>query len=138
MKTIVRKPFSDFLFDDFFTQNRFENHSIKTNVKTNISKTENQYLIELLIPGVTKDDLIIEINKGTLAVKTKSQEEITDEVKTNYLRKEFDKIEFNKSFKLPENAEQEQISAEVKNGILSIAIPVAVPKKEIPTRVVIK
>lgn len=137
MKTIVRKPFSDLLFDDLFVQDKF-NRTIPSQVKTNILKDEHNYTIQLAAPGIAKENVQIEIKKDTLYVSQKEQEEIETNGDQKYLRKEFEAMSLNKTFKLPENIEVDKISAEAKNGILSIHLPLAVPKKEIPTRITVK
>lgn len=107
--------------------------------KVNITEDDKSYTIELAAPGVTKEDLKINIEKDLLTISsevnpsTKAQGDNkkedsstntkSEEKKPKFLKKEFSYYGFKRSFKIPENAETGGINASYVNGILSVVIP---------------
>lgn len=88
----------------------------------NISETASDYLIKAELPEVKKEDVSITLQNGviTIAGERKFRKEDKDE---NSLRVESFYGTFSRSFALPENADQEHISAETKDGVLRVRIP---------------
>lgn len=101
----------------------------------NISETASEYLIKAELPEVKKEDVSITLQNGviTIAGERKFRKEDKDE---NSLRVESFYGTFSRSFALPENADQEHISAESKDGVLRVRIPKVAAKS--PTSVEIK
>ncbi len=93
-----------------------------------ITETEQEYQIKAELPEVKKDDVKIEVDKGVLTLKGERKTE------TETKDKKVHKVErfygsFARSFTLPENTDQDQITAESKDGMLYIHIPkIAEPK----------
>lgn len=88
----------------------------------NISETDELFYLEMVIPGFSKEDVAIEVDKDILTISSEVQEE--NEVKTEqFTRKEFEKRSFKRSFNLPETVNQDSIKGSYENGILSIELP---------------
>lgn len=102
-------------------------------MQCDIYEKDNEYHLEMDIPGYQKDEIKIECHKGTLTVKAEKNEvsEEQDE-KKNYIKKErkYGKIE--RSFYLGD-IEEENIHAKYDNGILEIIVP---EKKEIEKKTI--
>lgn len=74
------------------------------------------------LPGISKDDIDIEIKDGLLTLKSEKQEE--KEVKEDaYYVKECRIGRYKRSFRLPDDIDEENVSADLKDGILSITLP---------------
>ena len=98
--------------------------------KVNVVENDNNYVVEVALPGVDKQNVNIGVEDNVLTVEVKSEVEKNVEEK-NYIRKEFSYSNFERSFDLPENTDAEKIGAEFKDGILNITIDkVAVLKNE--------
>ncbi len=89
----------------------------------------DKYQIEAEIPGIDKDDLEIELRDGNLVIEGESSKEIEDEGE-DYLRKERGYRSFYRQLPVPEEVEQEDVSASLDQGILCIDLP----KKEEETK----
>ena len=93
--------------------------------RMNIMETKDNYKLELCIPGLTKDDIKLNIDaEGNLVVemiKETKNEKKNEEMR--YLRHEFSVEHFRQTVMLPDDIHKEQISAKVENGILDIVIP---------------
>ena len=91
--------------------------------KVNIIDTLDAITIEAAIPGLSKEDIEIELNDETLTIKGASKN-IKSQEKPNYLRRELKKSFFSRSFKLTkEKLDLTQISAASENGLLTVTVP---------------
>ena len=83
------------------------------------------YTMEVAAPGLKKDMVKMNIDKdGYLNVSIENKDEKKEEKKEeHYLRREFSYSSYSQSYALPEDADQEKISAEVSDGVLKIEIP---------------
>lgn len=93
---------------------------------TNVIEEEDYYLIEVAIPGFAKEDVSIKVENGSIKI---SAEKKDTKENTKYLRREFGVYKFERSFKLADTINQQNISAEVINGILNIILPKVEEKK---------
>jgi HSP20 family protein len=102
--------------------------------RANILEEDHEYVVELFIPGVSKEEIKIELNNDLLIVSAETKKE--QEVK--YQTREFNYDTFKRSFTLPEDVKVDDITAEYLNGILKIALPKVAKapqlKKEIEIR----
>lgn len=87
----------------------------------NIRETKNHYKLEVAVPGFKKDDFKITTEDGLLTISAETSKEEKEE-KENYSRREFSRASFTRSFKLPDNAEEDHISASYQNGLLEIEL----------------
>ena len=115
-------PFLDFakrfFNDDFnYVPSLFESKGL-----SNISETENEYLIDVSAPGFKKEDINIELENDILKISSEIQNE-NEETNDGYYRKEFCKSSFERNFAVPKNSNKDEISAAMEDGILTIKIP---------------
>ena len=95
--------------------------------RMNIMETKDNYKLELCIPGLTKEDVKLNIDaEGNLVVemvKETKNEKKENKEEMRYLRHEFSVEHFRQTVMLPDDIHKENISAKVENGILDIVIP---------------
>ena len=116
MNLIPRNFFFDDDLDTFFAP------SIRKNdAKCDIYEEDNEYHIEMDVPGYDKKDINIEIKDGYLTIKGNKSFEEEKETK-RYIRKERAYGSFERSFALGD-VDVESIDANFNNGTLSIVIP---------------
>jgi HSP20 family protein len=87
----------------------------------NITERENDYKIDLAVPGLDKKDFNIEIENNQIVVWGERKEEKLEE-KEKATKREFQYGSFKRSFTLPETADAEKINASYNNGVLSVSI----------------
>ena len=92
------------------------------NSRVNIIDNERDVTLELVAPGLKKEDINIDVNNDVLTVSVKENAE-KEENNANYIRREFCSSSFSRSFTLPDYLDQEEIKASQENGILNIVIP---------------
>jgi HSP20 family protein len=121
-KTIL---FTDDIINDLNENSESKSNYSQTNtsVLANLYEFEDEYELDLLAPGVEKNDIEIDIdNDNMLTVYAEISKELNENI-TNFQRQEFINRGFKRSFQLPINTIPEDISAVYKNGIISLYIP---------------
>ncbi|GGD45076.1 hypothetical protein GCM10012288_19270 [Malaciobacter pacificus] len=98
----------------------------------NTREGENSYYIDVDLPGVNKEDIKVDYNKGVLTIsgERKTKEEVKEE---DYYKVETYFGKFSRSFNLPENADIENIEAKSDNGVLEVIVPKLKDEKNIKT-----
>ena len=101
--------------------------------KVNVYEYDTKIGVIAEIPGLDKKDLNIEVEDGVLTVSGDKSHGF-DEGKAKVLRRELKHSSFKRQFTLGDMLDGDNISANFKDGILSIEIPKvepALPKKNI-------
>ena len=80
------------------------------------------YHLEIDLPGVKKENIDISVNDGVLTISGERKLEKKEE-KENYVRIESFFGRFERSFKLPPDADLDNIEAKYEDGVLKIFIP---------------
>ena len=88
----------------------------------NIIDNDDNYIIEMLVPGYSKEDIRIQFENGILSV-VHSREDEAENQSGKYVSREFSPRNFNRRFRLSDKLASEKISASYKNGVLEITIP---------------
>ena len=99
-------------------QNLFTSVFNGNGLRTNIEELENEYLVTVEVPGVSKKDINIDYEDNYLTISVEKKEEISDK---KYLRKEITEASYQRSFYL-ENVNEDKIKAKLVDGILNIKI----------------
>ncbi|MDR2444809.1 MAG: Hsp20/alpha crystallin family protein [Spirochaetaceae bacterium] len=88
-----------------------------------IHETNDAYHIEADLPGCDEKDIELTVDSGVLTIQSKKEvkSEKNNDSK-NYIIRERQLDIFSRSFKLPDNADSENISASFRNGLLSLTI----------------
>lgn len=106
---------------------RFFNDSIGQNIKqftpaVDISEDENQFEIQVSVPGMKKEDFNLEITDGRLTISGERKMEEKKEGK-NFHSLETHFGSFSRSFYLPDNVKVEGIVASYEDGLLKVNLP---------------
>lgn len=134
--TLVKSNYKNLnnLFDEFFNTVP-STWSKDLNVPpVNIHENGEGYVLELVAPGLNKEDFKVNLEKGLLTISyEKKTENENKEQKTH--RREFSLNSFRRSFSVEENINVDGIEAKYENGILKLYLPkkeeVKVSPKEI-------
>lgn len=88
----------------------------------NIVENKDHYRMELAAPGFKKEDFNIHIDRENLKISAKKEQ--NEEVESErFMRKEFSFAAFERTFKLPETVNSENIAAKYENGVLLLTLP---------------
>ena len=135
LPTITKRSFSPFYMPNLFDDDFFPVLSNRTSSlpAVNIREDEKNFILELAVPGIEKNDLKIDINEDVLTISSETKTE-SDENKDGYKRKEFSYTSFCRSFYIPENVNRDKIEANYKDGILTVGLPKQEEEKNKITR----
>jgi HSP20 family protein len=87
-----------------------------------VSETDGEYLIKAELPEVRKDDLNITVQEGVLTLAGERKEEKREDNEKLHRIERFHGS-FSRRFTLPDDADEQGIKAESKDGVLVIHIP---------------
>jgi len=116
-RNIAGKHFSD-IMDEFFNE-AIANRSSTFTPSINISETEDQFSIEVEIPGMKKEDININIENNRLTISGERKQKAEEDGR-RFHRVETTYGSFERSFQLPDHIDEESIEASYKNGLLHI------------------
>jgi HSP20 family protein len=107
--------------DDFFnpsTTMMIDDYS----VRTNITAADDEYRIDVVAPGLSKEDLNVKIEGNQLYISYDNEN--TDKTERVYYRS------FSRFWKMPSDADFSTIRADYKQGILSVFVPRETPASD--------
>lgn len=87
-----------------------------------IKETKDEFLFTADLPGVKESDLEVRLTQNRLSISGKRESEKSEKTDTFYTY-ERSYGSFNRSFMLPEGVDGDKIKAELKNGVLQVALP---------------
>ena len=111
MNMILRDHFFDSFFNNFGKFERDISHY-------DIIENEESFNIQIELAGIRKEHLSIKVHENHLIIKAdnkKANEKVDGDYRVHK--------RYEKSFKLHSDIDQEKISCELENGILSINLP---------------
>jgi HSP20 family protein len=132
MRVIKWEPFRDVddVFDRFFADafRRFPRQAgegrpaLDWAPLADVSETEGEYLIKAELPEVRKEDVNVTVLDGVLTLSgERKQEQRADGEKLHRVERQYGA--FVRRFALPENADEQAIRAESKDGVIVIHVP---------------
>jgi HSP20 family protein len=93
----------------------------------NIHETDKTYEMQVLAPGIRKEEFKINVEKNVLNVSYDHKEETTEQTGNKWLRTEYQTKSFKRSFLLNDKIDGSNITAKYADGILHVSIA----KKEV-------
>ena len=124
------RPSFPSLFDRFFEGDLMDwNNSNfageqSTLPAVNVKENDNEFLIEVAAPGLTKEDFKLNFDNGKLIISSEKKDEKVEKEGEKLTRREFSYQSFQRSFNVPENVvNSDKIAAKYNNGILHVALP---------------
>ncbi len=95
---------------------------VQTTPLTNIIKRENEFDIEMAVPGLSKEQISIKVEQDQLIISSEHESKL--EEGETYSKNEFNYNKFERKFNLGENIDLENISATCENGLLVVTLKV--------------
>lgn len=115
---IFQSNFNNMLQDILIDQNIIERETLTP--KVNISGNEDNYQINVIMPGIDKENIMLSIDNDILTIQNNYDKQKDKD--QNALRTEFRIKEYYRKLSLPKDADHQSISANLKDGILEITI----------------
>ena len=132
MRVIKWEPFRDVddVFDRFFAESmrRWPRQGAATQQPrewapaADVSETDGEYLIKAELPEVRKEDVSITVQDGVLTLAgERKPDKVEEQEKIHRIERFYGS--FARRFALPENADEQGIRAESRDGVIVIHIP---------------
>jgi HSP20 family protein len=135
---VNNKPFGNLfndLLNDFPASARTFGQEFFAFPQTNIHETPDAYHLELIVPGRSKEDFKIQIEKGLLTISYEKPAESVQNDDYKTLRREFEFKSFKRSFSVDEKVNAESIQAKYENGVLKLLLPKKEESKQAPQQI---
>ena len=120
MASIIKwNPFDDldkFFDDEFFSSKRGKDLAV------DLYEEGNSLIAKMHVPGIDAKDINVSVEDNYLVVSGKREEE-KEEKEKNFYRKEIKSGSFERIIALPKAVKSDQVSAELKNGVLKVVMP---------------
>ncbi len=103
-------------------------------VPAEVTEEAERFVLKVEIPGVADKDVKVELNEGVLTVSAERAVEVPQGYKT--LRRERSALRFSRSYAFGDHVDPEKVTAELKDGVLTIGLGKSqkTQKKNIPVR----
>jgi HSP20 family molecular chaperone IbpA len=97
-----------------------------------VYENREEFLLIADLPGTSKDDLRIHLDKGQLTLEARRN----DPVVGRTLASEIRAVEYRRAFSIPQGIDADRVSADLQGGVLSIHLPksAAVKPRQIQVR----
>lgn len=109
---------TSYTLDKYFDRLLDFDYSNYTNTQYYQSNNDTEVVIEMSVPGVSKEDLTVDVSNDILTVAAKPS------VKSKFAK------ELKQSWTLSKDIDVDNISAELKNGLLFLTLPKLKPLKK--------
>src|SRR4051812_38560040 len=86
-----------------------------------VKDTKDAYVIKADLPGVKEEQLEVAVNGNTISISGKREEERREE-SDHYYAMERSTGSFTRNFAMPDTADPEGVSAELRSGVLTVQI----------------
>ena len=127
---VPRNNYGFGLFDEMFKDPFFSRGSDKAIMKTDIKEVDQDYVMEIDLPGFSKEDISAELKDGYMTVTaTKNESNDEKDKDGNYLHRERYTGSCSRTFYVGDGFTEEDIKASFKDGILRLTMPKEKPKK---------
>jgi HSP20 family protein len=121
------------LFDRFFGAPAANGSAARRWIPAmDLTETDDSLLLRADLPGVSEDDVEIEVKDGVLTISGERKNE-HEEKGEGFHRVERSFGRFSRALNLPDGIDAEQVEAKFDNGVLEVRIPK--PEETQPTRV---
>jgi HSP20 family protein len=117
---VFRNSLNRFFEDEFWG---FNHRNVGGQVPVNIRETDTTYEMELVAPGMQKQDFKIGIAGNQLTISAAHEEQNRQEDETGIVRREFTRQAFSRSFTIDDTIDTAHITARYEHGLLYLTLP---------------
>lgn len=90
--------------------------------RVEVQRREGQLVVRADLPGLTKDDIKVEVTRDALTIQGERKAESKEE-REGYSYSECSYGRFYRSIPMPEGVDPSKVTADFKNGVLEVGIP---------------
>jgi HSP20 family protein len=123
-------PFPDIdrMMEDFWKVGDLSRNGIRAPA-VDMFREDGNLKIEMDMPGVDKEDIIVRLIDNSLCVSARKKE-VKEERKEDFYRSERAWRAYGRTIKLPTRVHKEKVTAEYRNGTLHVKAPIKGEERE--------
>lgn len=106
-----------------------------TRVPVNIVETDTNYEVQVVAPGLKKEDFQLAFTGDTLTVSFEHHDQKAEGDQRKWIRREYRSASFSRSFTVDSTVDVEKANARYDNGILSLTLPKREEAKRISRKI---
>ena len=88
-----------------------------------VVRRDDTLVVRADLPGLTPDEVKVEVEDGVLTVSGEHQEDRSDSDDGRYVRRERRFGAFSRSIKLPSGVDAQAIKAQTRDGVVEVTVP---------------
>ena len=96
--------------------------SMGSGIAVDISETDDDVIVKADLPGIEKKNVSLRIVDSALIIEAEQSEELREE-EENFFRQERSYGKFYREVPLPVEVEEDNATAEMKDGVLTVKLP---------------
>jgi HSP20 family protein len=109
------------MLDRFFTEgNGEEGWGAVRLPRTNVRETDDAFVFTMEMPGLTRENVEVNIEGDTLVVKGEKSEKHEEK---GLIRREYRAARFERSFTVGHGIDRDKVKAKMEDGILTVSLP---------------
>ncbi len=139
MSLIKWEPFEEFdrIFRDVSGLPTLRMQNMSFDLAADVYEDGNNIVAEMNIPGMSPDDIDIEVEETHLRVSGK-REEVQEKKEKNHYAKEIRRGTFERVISLPSTVNQDGVQAVYEGGVLKVTMPKQAEKEEKRIKITVK
>ncbi len=119
INAILQKSF-DNLFPEYIFHQEINGMAMPVDVK----EYEDSYCVKIELPGISKENIDVDINKSYVKIEAKKDvEQESEDRKHKYHKTEFRYGNYSRTLYFPYEIDVEKSNADLKKGILTLTLP---------------
>lgn len=124
MSLIKWEPFDEFdrLLRDVHPLMSARNTQVGFDMAVDLYDDGNSVVAEMNVPGLKAEDIDVEVEDNYLRISGR-REEVQEKKEKNHYAKEIRRGSFERVVQLPDAVEQDNVTAEYKDGVLKVTMP---------------
>ncbi|MCD2204460.1 Hsp20/alpha crystallin family protein [Halobacterium sp. KA-6] len=88
-----------------------------------VGEWDGEFVVEADLPGYEREDIDVRVTDNTLHIDAEHKAEREEREELSYLRKERVKTDVSRTITLPEEIDEDEVSATYENGVLTVVLP---------------
>ncbi len=120
---MTHDPFGDDFLRRFFGEPDTAGRPVALSPAVDVAEDDGAYMVTAELPGFSGDDVKVEVEDGVLSFSAERSEESEQRTEGRRVVCERRFGTFSRSFRLPEDVDADAITADLKDGLLTLTVP---------------
>jgi len=106
-------------------------------LRMDMQETDEAYTFTLDMPGMEKEDIVVEVDEDVLSISGERKERVEEEREGERVQREITYGQFKRTITLPRDAVLDKITSKYEDGVLTITVPRTQQEAEKSRRIIV-